>query len=75
MRVKLHDLWTGDRFVDSHGRLFTRLECVGDGKHVHVRAHCQASLNLAERGYGYIGDSLLTFPLEELVTFQPPTRP
>lgn len=64
-QVKISQLWVGDRFaaLDS---LWTYL-----GQNT-ARKHSPESQKLAERGYGYLGDTICSFKPTDRVVFLPP---
>lgn len=65
MNVIISQLWVGDRFK-AHGALWT---WIGDGC---ARRHCSESIDLGERGYGYIGDAVCSFDSRDVVRFVAP---
>jgi len=64
MEVKFSDLWVGDRFYVGK-RLWTKLD------HRTARQHSEQSISLNESGYGYIGDTICSFELEDKVNYDP----
>lgn len=68
MDVMISKLWVGDRFY-AYDKLWTYL-----GEHT-ARNHRKESIQLGERGYGYIGDTICSFEPDELVRFVPPQLP
>lgn len=58
-------LWVGDRFT-ADGNLWTKLG------HDTARQHSESGINLGDKGFGYIGDSVCSFDKEDAVTFVPP---
>jgi hypothetical protein len=68
--VSLGDLRVGDRFL-AYGSLWTYLG--NDGRdNLTARKHSPESINLAARGYGYIGDTICSFERSERVEFVAP---
>ncbi len=65
--VKFGDLWVGDRFV-AYGSLWTCID------RETARKHGSESINLLERGYGYVGDTLCSFEPNSMVNFVPPNK-
>lgn len=59
------DLWVGDRFKMSDKSLWTKIS------HDCARKHSKESISLKENGYGYLGDTVCYFELEDLITFCP----
>ena len=66
-KVKVKDLWVGDRFYDGK-RLWTKLDMKNN-----CRAHEAPEMKLKERGYGYIGSMMGQFEPDYLVKFDPAT--
>lgn len=63
--IQFKDLTNGDRFRFS-GNLWTKLDFSS------ARQHSDQSIILAERGYGYAGDLVCNFALNERIEFVAP---
>lgn len=64
-KIEFKELWIADRFKLSNGSLWTK---VGNDT---ARQHSKESINLKERGYGYLGDAICSFEPEDKVEFVP----
>lgn len=65
MKTTFGALWVGDRFT-AHGSLWTRLD------HRTARQHRPESIELGERGAGFLADTICSFEPDEQVEFVPP---
>lgn len=64
MLIKFEELTVGDRF-NALNTIWTKLSATT------ARKHSTTSIELGSKGYGYIGDSICSFELEERVEFLP----
>jgi len=64
--VRFDQLMVGDRFEAHGGKLWTKVD------HDVARKHSKESMAMKDEGYGYIGDSLCSFELSDVVSFIPP---
>jgi hypothetical protein len=62
------DLWVGDRFFLEGSPLVPWTKLGPDT----AREHSLPSIALAERGFGYLGDTICSFDRDDPVKFQPP---
>lgn len=67
-RMIFSELHPGDRFV-AYKNLYTKLD------HQKARKHSQESSDLLDKGYGYIGDPIVSFDPNEQVRFVPAVYP
>ena len=66
-KVKFEELHLGDRFT-AHNALWTKIDCG------IARKHSKESRALGNHGFGYLGDTILSFERAEKVVFQAPTN-
>jgi hypothetical protein len=66
-KVKFEELYLGDRFT-AHDALWTKIDW-----HI-ARKHSKESRALRNDGFGYLGDTIVTFDRAEEVVFEAPTN-
>lgn len=68
--VAVRALWAGDRFR-AYGSLWTYLGAESDADGT-ARKHSEHSIEMGDRGYGYMADSICTFERDVSVEFVEP---
>ena len=61
--MSFEDLWIGDRFYYAEKTLWTKVS------NDTARHHSKYSIDLKEKGYGYMADSVCSFNLKDKVEF------